>query len=450
MNISGRDALGFTASLSVLQTGSRRSKSVQPRRRAGALLQARAYRPRWAMCSPNFSDSAGSVEQPQTDIMPDMLYDELVSDEDFVVIDGKDVGMLIEELRANGLDDIGSSMDHVGDSVLSAAERVADAKVEPDATASGGVPSDSDDVVSAFREAPTSGVESGRQDSDRVAPAPRGSPGVLGDVEEQTMQYFTDENLPLMPSWARAAFLKGSHQELEVGASRIGQGRGTGRLEAIVTASKVSDISDLKPTTLVAEPEKVESKPTAQPRDEGVAKDEFNADGSVRVSAADAVGVDEEDWVGAGILDCSVADVAVDYNIPLEMVSDIMVVYGVRLPIKRHDDIRERMTSEEIERMLELITSFDAMDLSDRYSDHTINDLAEDYDVDVDSILYACEMEGVFLISGKDTRLQLSREDRILDIARGRATSGGHEYPSLLHGLVVGDNPLPSSTFVQS
>lgn len=384
--------------------------------------------------------------------MPDMLYDELVSDDDYVVIDGKDVGLLIEELRANGLDDIGSSSDHVGDKMLSAAERVAEARSDSNApsTASGKIPHDPEDIVSEFRVPPKPESEDDGEDSDQVKRVTRDSPGVLGEGGEQTMQYFTDENLPLMPSWARAAFLDGSHQELQKGSSRIGQGRGTGRLEAIVSAGKVRDISDLKQTTLVGEAEKVEPKGAAQVQDERDVQEEFAADGSVRVPAADAVEVDEEEWIGAGILDCSVADVAIDYNIPLEMVSDIMLVYGVKLPIKPYDDIRERLTMEEIERMLELITSFDAMDLSDRYSDHTIADLGEEYEVDVAAMLHACELEGVFLISGQDTRLQLSREDRILDIARGRASAGGHEYPSLLHGLVVGDNPIPSSTFVQS
>lgn len=383
--------------------------------------------------------------------MPDMLYDELVSDDDYVVIDGKDVGLLIEELRANGLDDIGSSNDHAEDDLLSAAERVAESRCESNAPAiASGKIWDSEDIVSEFRVPPEPDPEDDEKDHGQARRVSRGSPGVLGEGGEHSMRYFTDDNLPLMPSWARAAFLDGSHQELESGSSRIGQGRGTGRLEAVVSALKANDISDLRHTAFEGEPERVDSKRAAQVQYERGDPKEFAADGSARVSAADAVEVDEEEWIGAGILDCSVADVAIDYNIPVEMVSDIMLVYGVKLPIRPYDEIRERLTTEEIERMLELITSFDAMDLSDRYSDHTIADLAEDYDVEVDAILHACELEGVFLVSGQDTRLQLSREDRILDIARGRASSGGHEYPSLLHGLVVGENPIPSSTFVQS
>jgi hypothetical protein len=163
---------------------------------------------------------------------------------------------------------------------------------------------------------------------------------------------------------------------------------------------------------------------------------EVDVEGGERTAAA---GRADEDWDGAGLCDCSVADVAVDYNLPIEFVIDVMSVYGVRLPIHPGDSIRERLTTEEIERMLELITSFDSMDLSDRYSDQTIAELAEDYDVDVDRIVSACEAEGIHLPVGRDTRLQLSREDRVLDIARGRASVGGHEYPPLLQGLIVGE-----------
>lgn len=451
MTSTWRDTPGFSAPMAVSLAAPKCVKSAQPRRRAAAWPRSRAYRPRWAMCSPAPSDPVRSAPQAESEVMPDMLYDELVSDDDYVVIDGKDVGLLIEELRAKGLDDIDSPGDHVEDSLLSAAERVAEAKSDSEAPTreSGEFPRDSGDILSEFRVPRKSESEDEEKDRSGAKRVSRDSPGVLGEGGEHSMQYFTDENMPLMPSWARAAFLDGSHQELQNGASRVGQGRGTGRLEAIVAAGKASDISHLKQTTLEEEFENVESN-AAQGLNVTDELEEASANGSARVSAADAVDVDEEDWIGAGILDCTVADVAVDYNIPLEMVSDVMLVYGVKPPIKPHDDVRERLTMEEIERMLELITSFDAMDLSDRYSDHTIADLAEDYDVDVAAILHACELEGVFLVSGQDTRLQLSREDRILDIARGRANAGGHEYPSLLHGLVVGENPIPSSTFVQS
>jgi hypothetical protein len=384
------------------------------------------------MCSSASEDSNQLNEQARTESFPDMLYDELVSDEDYVVIEGKDVGLLIEELRANGQDDLGASGDAVTDGILSAAERVAMNREMLETAHGGGA----------------SSVDVGSQDLPATSVEPRESPGVFGSRAagaasaegESTMQYFTDKNMSFMPSWARTAFLDGKHEELEVGASRIGLGRGTGRLEAILVASKANDLADIRRRVapLVGDIQGGASEMVRGRGDTG------------RLSAAEEVGIDPEDWKGAGILDCSVSDVADDYNVPVELVADIMLVYGVQLPIKPYDDIRDRLTMEEIERMLELITSFDAMDLSDRYSDQTITELAEDYDVDVDAIVFACEAEGVFLIFGKDTRLQLSREDRILDIARGRASPGGHEYPSLLHGLVVGDNPLPSSTFVQS
>lgn len=231
--------------------------------------------------------------------------------------------------------------------------------------------------------------------------------------------------------------MNGSYREIEEGAKRMGQDRSTRRLEVILNASKSKAVGD-------------EADSRRRDVGEGVedAEDEEDEVGAgAKIPVTELV---DDVWSGSGITDCSVEDVAVDYNIPVELVIDVMVVYGVELPITPTDSIRGRLTTDEIERMLELITSFDSMDLSDRYSDQTVAELAEEYDVDVDAVLTACVTENIHLALGLATRLQLTREDRILDIARGRAVAGGYEYPPLLHGLVVGDDPVATPSFEQN
>lgn len=395
-------------------------RGSQPRRAAAARRQR--------ACACASSGVADDQQFPEAAFAPDMEYDDMASDDEYVVIDGKDVGLLIEEMRAQGLDDIGSAQDSVAEMVLGAAERAS-------GRSKGKKEAEKVVVKEGDEEWPEFMPKEAYETSDSAAKTPAPMKDIEVEGAETTMEYFTEENVSLMPSWARDAFLSGNHHEIEDGAKKIGQDRSTRRLEVILNASK-SKISD----------DETGGDVESQLGDDGL-ESEFVAEDDGKVPVGDLV---DDEWSGAGILDCSVEDVAVDYNIPVELVIDIMSVYGVEFPITPSDSVRERLTTAEIERMLELITSFDCMDLSDRYSDQTIAELADDYDTDVNAIVTACVTENIHLALGLATRLQLTREDRVLAIARGRALPGGFEYPPLLHGLVVGDDPIPTPSFVEN
>ncbi|PXF46618.1 hypothetical protein BWQ96_03607 [Gracilariopsis chorda] len=203
----------------------------------------------------------------------------------------------------------------------------------------------------------------------------------VGQTKKGTMHYFCEENLPYMPSWARQMYLDGAHDELENAAQKFPNQQ---RLHDIVTRKKAVD-----PSQLV---------------------------------------------LGDGMIDCTVGDVADDYFIPVEFVVDAMLAYGVPTPITTATSIRNNMTTDEIERLLKLVTSFDALDLADRYSDKSLVELAEDYEVDVRQIVTVCEKEGLYLCSGEHTRLSLVRENRVLDIMF-KGAEMGQPYPPLLQGL---------------
>lgn len=199
--------------------------------------------------------------------------------------------------------------------------------------------------------------------------------------EKNDMVYFCNENLPHMPSWIQQMYLNGEHTDLEKGA------------EIVVNQHRLHDIVARKPA------------------------------------------MKEKDVThGDGIVDCAVGDVAVDYSIPPEFVVDAMLAFGVPSPIKLSASIRDSMTSEEIQRLLKLITSFDTTDLADRYSDRSLVEVAEDYDVDVKALVKVCKMERLYLCLGENTHLSNVREDRVLEILlKGHAMN--LPYPSLLEGL---------------
>lgn len=222
------------------------------------------------------------------------------------------------------------------------------------------------------------GVKSDVGDSSKNVHTNRGS-------SERVMNYFTDDHVEFMPRWAREAFHDNLHEELEKGAQR---------LVPITSQSRLHDI----------------------------------------VMRRKSVTGDVENVRGDGIVDCTVIDVADDYSVPVEFIVDAMLAIGVPLPISAESSVRDSMTSEEIQRLLKLLTSFDAVDLAERYSDRTLVELAEDYDVDVDVLVSTCEKEGLYLCAGHHTRLSVVREDRVLDILL-RGANHGKPYPDLLDGL---------------
>ncbi|CAN8064033.1 unnamed protein product [Agarophyton chilense] len=196
-----------------------------------------------------------------------------------------------------------------------------------------------------------------------------------------TMNYFCDENLSHMPRWLREMYVNGSHEELENDADRFCNKQ---RLHDIVARKKDLDAKNMRN--------------------------------------------------GDGIVDCTVGDVADDYSVPVEFVVDAMLAYGVPVPIMESTSVRNSMTTGEIQKLLKLITSFDHVDLAERYSDDSLAEIAEAYDVDVSHLIDICEKEGLYLCREEKTRLSLVRENRVLDIMF-RGADMGRPYPPLLEGL---------------
>lgn len=335
----------------------------------------------------------------------DVLYGDMVSDDDYVVLDGKDVGTLLEQLESKGLDsfDLVDEDQDFAEQFLRLAEKISDEKDKekrnidrrssvgnqsaPDLTALDvevhtETRHDSPSHVDASGSIHQDSVESRQIDSDH----PEAYDGT-GNMFQQ-MEYFKDDHMQFMPSWAKKAYLDGEHDMLEEGSRRIAQNSGNRRLHSIV-----------------------EQRKRAGPR-----------------------GIPEQDGEGEGIYDCTVMDVADDYHVPVEFVVDAMLDFGVPLPIEPTSSVRNKMTSEEIERLLKLITSFDAIDLADRYSDKSIKELTDDYDLDENCLVDICAKERLYLCVGVHTRLSIPREDRVLEIALKDGLYG-QPYPDLLDGL---------------
>lgn len=297
------------------------------------------------MCAEDITSSS-SKNEPR---VVDGEYDELKSDEDYIVVDGKDVSALIRAMQQSGED------------ALLALE---DEPESTTGTTQGGATTTS-----------TSTSKNGEKQDEEIP-----------EKEQAVMEYFTEENLSHMPKWAREAYKLGNHSELEE-ASRLMEKKSQRRLHLLAESSGTNDTDD-----------------------------------------------DTKDSV-TDISDCRVCDVAEDYDVPVEFVCDVLLELGVKSP-RLDDAISARCNREEIGTLLHLISSFDSKDLSDRYSDRTLAELAEDYDLDLEAIEQLCADEQIYCAKGESTRLQVTREDRILDILMNDFPLK-KPYPSLLEGLLA-------------
>lgn len=313
-------------------------------------------RPRCLHASRYQLTSCTSSPDPYSSTFPqDSFADEPVSDDDYVVIDGKDISLLIEELQRSGGDQFDpygqAGEDHAPyDDFLDLAEKRAD-------------------------------EQNGRIPSQTVEHAAHTN---KSNSNSGPMVYFQDDHLQYMPQWLADVYKGGNHTEFEEIANKLSNVSGRRRLRDIVE------------------------------RKQAAVGDEL-------------VGID-------GIVDCTVADVAEDYAVPVEFVVDALLHFGVQLPVELSQSVRDCMTTEEITRLLQLLQSFDAKDLAERYSDRCVREVAETYDLEVGRVIEVCDKEGLYLCLGEETRLSVVKEDRVLDVLlKGKQI--GQPYPSALEGL---------------
>lgn len=360
-----------------------------------------------------------------------MEYDDLKSNEDWIVVEGKDVLKILDEMSAKGLDDIGSPAE-LYENVSDDSEVGA---IENDFT-----------YRSLGNTGDGTAEENSKADTPKETQAFEASDGQSKDASQlpaNSSNYFLAQNMSLMPNWAREKFLKGEHKELVEGSKRFGNDPGSRRLEVIVSADRAKtgarNGGQSKSWTSSSEYSSGNESGTPQTTREQAFEIQdrgFDSAAAQEEGESSNEGAKQAEWTECDTFDCSAFDVALDYNIPVEFIIDAMQFFGVQTPILPTDGVRDKLTTEEVEQLLLMLTSFDAMDLADRYSDRTIRELAEDYDLDVDEIISVCKSENVFLPLFDETRLQLTREDRVLDIVLGRAAPG-EKYPCIMEGLLV-------------
>mmetsp|Transcript_508 Transcript_508/g.965 ORF Transcript_508/g.965 Transcript_508/m.965 type:complete len:377 (-) Transcript_508:944-2074(-) len=122
---------------------------------------------------------------------------------------------------------------------------------------------------------------------------------------------------------------------------------------------------------------------------------------------------------GSTAAECSVSDLAEDFNIPVEYLIQVVVNFGVSPPIDASAKMKDLLNADQIEQIIAELTTFDFYSLNDSYSDRPVRELCQLYDLTESQIQKLCKDLQVFLPIGLDSRLILDDEKKLVSVLEG-------------------------------
>eukprot|EP00980_Cylindrotheca_fusiformis_P014737 scaffold4009_cov124-Cylindrotheca_fusiformis.AAC.17 len=114
--------------------------------------------------------------------------------------------------------------------------------------------------------------------------------------------------------------------------------------------------------------------------------------------------------------DCTLAEIATDYSVPICYLADVMCMWGVPVPINIHDRLGDMVTGEQAFALVEAVNSLDVGALQDRYSNQNLIQVCDEWEIDIKDAFAFAVKEGWSLPFGVRTNLRVEQEDELLRI----------------------------------
>jgi hypothetical protein len=103
----------------------------------------------------------------------------------------------------------------------------------------------------------------------------------------------------------------------------------------------------------------------------------------------------------------SIAELADDYHVPPEWLIEVLIDIGFELPIRLSDTLTDLDASDEdIQELIDRIHGVSREDVLDWYTDDTLEELAEEFEVDLEEMLAAATEVGIILSLGPNTHIR--------------------------------------------
>jgi hypothetical protein len=118
----------------------------------------------------------------------------------------------------------------------------------------------------------------------------------------------------------------------------------------------------------------------------------------------------EEGFLG----DCTLSEIAHDYSVPICYLADVLCMWGVPAPVNTHDRLGDLVTGEQCFAIVEAIYSLDIGALNDRYSNMSIVQVCDHWEIELKDAFEFAMKEGWSLPFGVQTNLRVEQEDELL------------------------------------
>jgi len=113
--------------------------------------------------------------------------------------------------------------------------------------------------------------------------------------------------------------------------------------------------------------------------------------------------------------DCTLKEIALDYQVPICYLADVLCGWGVPPPIDANGLLGDMITGEQAFAILEAIHTLDMGALNERYADYDLVTLCNEYDVDLTDGFELAMTEGWNLPFGVRTFLRVDQEEHLID-----------------------------------
>ncbi|KAL3944177.1 MAG: hypothetical protein SGBAC_001734 [Bacillariaceae sp.] len=82
--------------------------------------------------------------------------------------------------------------------------------------------------------------------------------------------------------------------------------------------------------------------------------------------------------------DCTLAEIALDYSVPICYLADVLCMWGVPVPIDINGRLGDMVTGEQAFALVEAVNSLDVGSLQDRYSNQNLIQLCGEWEIDIE------------------------------------------------------------------
>ncbi len=113
--------------------------------------------------------------------------------------------------------------------------------------------------------------------------------------------------------------------------------------------------------------------------------------------------------------DCTLKEIALDYQVPICYLGDVLCGWGVPPPIDADGMLGDMVTGEQAFAILEAIHTLDMGALNERYADYDLVTLCNEYDIQLADGFELAMKEGWNLPFGVRTFLRVEQEEHLIE-----------------------------------